>query len=67
MLTFSFFNIIIKEFKNCKFIAKSIDNLGAKMSASGDSVTFLKGEDGTYGKVYLPEGSYDKTFNGNDD
>ncbi len=53
-------------FKNCEFIANNIDNIGAHTSEKGDSVTFLKGEDGTFGKVLLPAGTYNKTFNGID-
>ncbi|MBE7020795.1 MAG: hypothetical protein E7411_05130 [Ruminococcaceae bacterium] len=53
-------------FKDCEFIAKSEANLGAQLSASGDSVAFIKGEDGAFGRVILPEGNYEKAFNGID-
>ena len=53
-------------FKNCEFIANSIDNITADMSASGDSLTFIKGEDGAFGKITLPEGNYEKTYSATD-
>lgn len=54
-------------FEGCTFTAKSPDALNGVTSSSGDSVTFIKGADGTYSKVILPSGTYNQQFDGIDD
>ena len=54
-------------FDGCEFILTSPAALYGVTSKSGDKITFIKGEDGTYGKVLLPAGNYTQTFDGIDD
>ena len=60
-------NAVSITFKNCTLKAKDIKHLDFTMSAEGDSVTFFKGDDGSFAKLILPDGSYSKKFNGVDD
>lgn len=60
-------NAVSITFLDCEIKAKSVDHLNIPMSPEGDSVTFLKGEDGTFGKVILPTGTYTNTYDGYDD
>ena len=39
------------KFYGCTFIVSSLSNLGATVSESGDSVTFMKDSDGSFGKI----------------
>jgi len=54
-------------FKGCQIKVKDVNHLNIPMSPEGDSVTFIKGENGTYGKVILPTGTYANTYSGSDD
>ncbi len=60
-------NAVSITFKDCTLKAKDIKHLDFTMSPEGDSVTFIKGEDGTFGKVILPEATYSQKFDGIDD
>ena len=42
------------KFYGCTFMVNSLSNLGATVSKSGDSVKFMKGADGSFGKIISP-------------
>ena len=54
-------------FAGCTFTAVDPEALIGQQSSSGDSVTFIKGDDGTYARVILPESTYSQKFTGIDD
>ena len=47
-------NAVSLTFKECTIKVKDVKHLEIPMSAEGDSVKFLKGEDGSYCKLVLP-------------
>jgi len=59
-------NAVSITFKECTIKINNINHLNIPMSAEGDSVKFLKGEDGSYGKVIIPTGTYTDKFDGID-
>ena len=55
-------NAVSITFKGCEIKIKDAKHLEIPMSAEGDSITFLKDDNGNYSKVVLPTGTYMQPF-----